>query len=259
MLGLFKKREKGLTVQDLRTAIMLCNSELLANLTKDSCPTAKKISMMKQTGFMSSTNYKELEAINEIISLKKDIEFAKTIFPKAIFIKRKDFIDLLLKYNLVCGMVKDYTGSIPDKNLAEIYETSKIIELRGIKWSINSGLIYVKEVDVHNMMRHWKIDDTLKILAFPFDDYSGIHTYRNYKPFIDMKGKKLDPEDFLIAAPANLINHKVEINRFKPKLMQSKMDDPIVFQILKGEIIMIHSMWGDEADDPMFKDKTRVL
>lgn len=158
-------------------------------------------------------------------------------------------------------MVKDYTGNIPDKNLAEIYKAYTIIQLRSeIEWTMNSGLIYVDNVDVHNMMHHWKIDDTLKILAFPFDDYSGIHTYKAYRPFIDMKGNRLTPTDFLIAAPANLINHKVEINRYKPSLNKSTLDDdPIVFQILRGEIIMIHSMWGDEADDPMFKDETKVL
>lgn len=82
MLGLSKKRRERLTAQELRTAIMLRNSELLADLTKESHSTQTKAFMLRHTGFTSTSNYKELEAINETISLKKDIEFAKKIFPR---------------------------------------------------------------------------------------------------------------------------------------------------------------------------------
>lgn len=264
MFNLFKTR---LTVQELHTAIILYNSELLADIEvlRNRDAEQEKVDMLRETGFTSTKEYRLLTGdVYECLD-KEEIIIAKQVFPKALFVKKADFMELLLKYKLVCGMVADYTGNIPDKNLFEVQEALTIINSRDdiYDWRINRSLIYVDEVIIADGLitkNRWSKDDALKTSAFPFDYDCGSVMPTTLIPNTVKIGRALKPTDFLIAAPAKFINHKVEFSRhqptFKPK---SRIDDPIVFQILPCGIIMIHSMWGDEADDPIFKDKNKVL
>lgn len=255
------------TAQELHTAIMLYNSELLAETETFHNRDAEqgKVDMLRETGFTSTKEYRLLTGDVYKCLDKKEIIIAKQVFPKALFIKKADFMELLFKYKLVCGMVEDYTGNIPDKNLFEVQEALTIINSRDdiYDWRINRGLIYVDEVIITDGFRtknRWSKDDALKTSAFPFAYDCGSVMPTTLIPNTCEYGRKLKPTDFLIAAPAKFINHEVEFSRhqptFKPK---SRIDDPIVFQILPYGIIMIHTMWGGEADDPIFKDKNKVL
>lgn len=264
MFNLFKTR---LTAQELHTAIMLYNSELLADIEVSRNRDAEqgKVKALQETGFTSTKEYGLLTGSYDLCITEEDIKMAKAYFPKALFIRKADFMELLLKYKLVCGMAKDYIGDIPDKNLREVQEALTIINGKDdiYDWRINQNFIYVDEVIITDGLRtenSWSKDDALKISAFPFAYDCGNAMPTSLIPYTHEHGRTLKPTDFLIAAPAKFINHKVEISRHQPIFRpKSRIDDPIVFQILPCGIIMIHTMWGEEANDPIFKDKNKVL
>ena len=263
MFNLFKTK---LSAQELHTAIILYNSEILADIEVFRNRDAKqeKADMLRKTGFTSTKEYRLLTGdFYECLS-KKEIIIAKQVFPKALFIKKTDFMELLLKYKLVCGIAEDYIGDIPDKNLREVQEALTIINSRDdINWRINQNMLYVDEVIIADGIvkkNRWSKDDALKTSAFPFAYNFGNVIPTTLIPYTIENGRALKPTDFLIAASAKYINHKVEFSRHKPTFKsKSRIDDPIVFQILPQNIIMIHTMWGDEAGDPIFKDKNKVL
>lgn len=264
MFNLFKTK---LSAQELHTAIILYNSEILADIEVFRNRDAKqeKADMLRETGFTSTKEYRLLTGnVSECLD-KEEIIIAKQVFPKALFIKKTDFMELLLKYKLVCGIAEDYIGDIPDKNLREVQEALTIINSRDdiYGWRINQNMLYVDEVIITDGLRiknSWSKDDALKTSAFPFAYNSGDVISSTLIPYTIENGRALKPTDFLIAASAKYINHKVEFSRHKPTFKsKSRIDDPIVFQILPQNIIMIHTMWGDEAGDPIFKDKNKVL
>lgn len=263
MFNLFKTK---LTAQELHTAIMLYNSELLANVEKYHNPDAnlKELHALENTGFVASENIRILQGGNGLCFSARDIEIVKPIFPKALFIREPDFIGLLHKYGLTCGMVKDYTGSIPLKNLLEVEEAYNTIRnMHSIEhWSINQRYVYVSTVtpiDGTLGKNPWNKKDTLNLMAYPFLRISRIIS--SASPTNSINGDNLNETDFLIAAPQEFIKHRAEVLKKMPTVNRPKpkIDDPIVFQILPCGIIMIHTIWGEEANDPIFKDKNKVL
>lgn len=257
MFDLFKTK---LTAQELHKAIILYDSELLANIETFCNRDAEqeKVEIFEQTGFVSTQDYGLLTGKDGLCGKAEDIRLAKRVFPKALFVRKADFVGLLNKYKLVCGMAKDYTGNIPYKNLREVKETLDIIKGRtDIEWRMNQDFFYVDSIYASKLKYTWDINDNLDITVFPFSSHNEC-VYKGKR--VQMIGSYLLPTDFLIAAPAKFINHKIK--NFRHELLgkfKSRISDPIVFQILPHDLIMIHTMWGDEADDPIFKDKNKVL
>ena len=105
---------------------------------KNRDPEVNSIDLVSRLGFINTkpiVERKELIKRNAdfnqaIRSSNKALQLIKEVpeyfGPNTFVVKRSDFVEILKKYNLVCGMFEDYIGVVPDKNAREIdSKTSK--------------------------------------------------------------------------------------------------------------------------------------
>lgn len=55
-------------------------------------------------------------------------DFFNSRFDGVIFVPIKDFVDLLIKYDLYCGTLEDFSGEIPDENIDEILDAKNTLD-----------------------------------------------------------------------------------------------------------------------------------
>ena len=235
------------------------------------------------------TKIKELEDKRENSKFGQEVfEFIKElgfIFPSSYLISFDQFYDILKKYKLTVGRIHNYTGIIPQKNIEEISEIKKRIEAnrekceevlnyytRRHRYSNDSynRFYFVKEVRVR-FGEYKKLVKSLEkvlsdkgfIVKHPYGYDHGVSTidikdaiYNNRwideKEFktrrsddIFLSVNKLDHTDLLIAAPENSFSEKFKITQMPV--------DPIVFQCCPYGVI-VHSVWGEEADDKVLEE-----
>lgn len=222
-------------------------------------------------GLQNTTNAKILEAkIDEIKKLNDKIESDNSyiehlkeayIFMKelhkvfgtdAMLIRFDDFKYLLKKYNLVCGKLSSYQGSIPEKNVQELSKVTEIIESLEDKdwygyqrlWQKNQILkkgfipIYlIEEIGQNNITK-----ETRELLSrFP---------YSTNDRFVEIGSLKLDRNvqldrkynPLFIAAPAQEMNTSV---KFTDRVISQ---DPFICSYSQYGIV-VFSKWGEEAED----------
>lgn len=215
------------------------------NLYRENEEAIQRNKTLKELGFTNSSSYVNLPDKEEMTRRKECFEWYSYNFPGCIFLKTYDFVNLLIKYNLTCGRFSEYTGTIPDKNIMEIKEVyDTLMRMRGKNKYSN-----VRNND--NVLER-PLTDTYFQTVFYYDsnghrikkeEYDFLETsYRRF-PFADTE---LSPEDLFIAAPPE----KMKRTFFDE--IASK--DPIVFQLFPYGVV-IYSMWGEEANDPILKDK----
>lgn len=191
--------------------------------------------------------------------------------PNTVVVKRSDFVEILKKYNLVCGRFENYTGIVPDKNAREIDDALNKIQALVEKQITpnNQELLYeayhrymtyyIKEVTFY---RSYELPKDRKRLLnlFPLalcrrESYS----YNNEIIYdLANNGVKLESVNNLgvervgmfICAPANEMNNSK--NRVKFSVFTPRTDDPFICSLTPYGVV-IHSMWGREAEDEAIK------
>jgi hypothetical protein len=242
-----------------------------------------KFNRLVSLGLKNSQNAKELEVIirnqetynNNILKAQKLIDYIKkvnTVLDKnSYLISFEQFEVVCKKYNLVYNLLENYTGVIPEENIFQLEKIAHKISEESVKshefhpLSINSHIFYIKEVEISSETSETngfiKWVKNKKILYLPNIDifYSRLNSrdiQTNYPdcPTVStsncVKATCLGCTQFLIAAPKTHFkdNFKIEI---RPK-------DPIVFQICPYGIL-IHSVWGEEADDEVLAKYRKTL
>jgi hypothetical protein len=233
---------------------------------------------------------KELENKRENSKFGQEVfEFIKelsSIFPSSYLISFDQFYDILKKYKLTVGRIYNYTGIIPQKNIEEISEVKKRIEANREKCeevlnyytrhryrSLNdlyNRFYYVKEIRVRDG-EYKKLAKSLEkvlsgkgfLVKYSYgSDYGvsriGIKDASYSNDWIDeeeyrtrrsddifLNVNELDYTDLLIAAPENSFSEKFKITQMPV--------DPIVFQCCPYGVV-IHSVWGEEADDKVLEE-----
>lgn len=258
---------------------------------KSGDPEVSSFDLVSRLGF---TNTKPIVERREII--KRNADFNQTVQasikalqlikevqeyfgPNTIVVKRSDFVEILKKYNLVCGRFENYTGVVPDKNAREIDDAlNKIRALRN-NTNYHKKLLYeayhkyttyyIKEITFY---RNYKLPKDRKRLLnlFPFALWDRDYSYNNEiicdlaDNGIELKNvNRVDAErvDMFICAPANEMNNSK--NRVKFSVFTPRTDDPFICSLTPYGVV-IHSMWGREAEDETIKkykalfDKLRV-
>lgn len=217
----------------------------------------------------------------EVFEYVKDL---KSIFPNSYLISFDQFYKILGKYELSVGKINNYTGIIPQKNIEEISEVKKRIEANRERCEgvlnyytrhnnhndFYDRYYYVKEIRVRNG-EYKKLAKSLEkvlqskgfIIKHSYGSSYGVSTidlkdaiYNNR--WIDEKEfktrgsddlflivDKLDHTNLLIAAPENNFSTKFKITQVPV--------DPIVFQCCPYGVV-IHSVWGEEADDKVLEE-----
>lgn len=216
------------------------------------------------------TNKRVLKIIEEM-----HIAFGK----KAMYLPMNIFTQILDKYHLSVGSLNDYKGTIPETNLQEIVNASKIV-----KTLAKEDYEYITKVDP--IARANKANLVNENYAFALPDYTEerqrvfnalqqkcptiteslekwyrietIHPHNDKPeyhrfPMIPNKWRRdwdfrtgWDAHYMLIAAPSHEMNTVFEISE------KRLTDDPIVFSTV-GTGVIIYSMWGEEGDDEVMR------
>lgn len=301
MFGLLKKKKNYQTAGMLLNLIKL--GEEYAREQKDKInillPERSKnfehsYNLLQSLGLEKTMNFKmladEKEERDMLLEKKRTAEsFLKFVkgmrdrFPSTTFlISESQFLEVLKKYNLSCGLLKNYRGVVPEKNIEELAKVSEV--LKGLNES--STVINSMALKSHNNNVHTKIfyvtgieDYTVNGRGIKFKKYLERNPLGQFLPLgssryprraaiglneiattelpeklqkiagdVNLYGEKILSSHFLIACPEKYLDQtKVKFDPI-PKPV-----DPIVFQYCPYGIL-IHSVWGEEAEDKVLKE-----
>lgn len=210
----------------------------------------------------------------------KIIEEMHTAFgKKAMYLPMNVFTQILDKYHLSVGSLSDYKGTIPETNLQEIVNASKIVNTLAKKdYKVVAKINSISKADRANLLNdayEFGLPDFTEERQRTFNDLQqkcptiteslekwyrieSIHPhcekpeYRRF-PMIPNKWRRdwdfrtrWDANYMLIAAPSHEMNTVFEITE------KRVTDDPIVFSTV-GTGVIIYSMWGEEGDDEVMR------
>lgn len=218
------------------------------------------------------------EDARRLIQFVKDLRFH--FGESTLLVGSEQFEKVLNKYKLQRGLLSDYTGIIPSKNVTEIEHAIN---------RINSFPYHINEAPDNSYM--WKITDCINettsstgesifntlikwlssrknVVAVNTDMYHHDHciwledlldvnpdmphkvmTYE-CTSLIKLKGTRIDSKTMFIACPQNQLESQ-------PINITKRAVDPIVFQYSPYGII-IHSMWGEESEDKIFEEYKKI-
>lgn len=210
----------------------------------------------------------------------KIIEEMHTAFgKKAMYLPMNVFTQILDKYHLSVGCLSDYKGTIPETNLQEIVNASKIVNILAKEDYKNvakiSSISKANRANLLSAAYEFGLPDFTEERQRVFNDLQQqcptiteslekwyrietIHPhnekpeYRRF-PMIPNKWRRdwdfrtgWDAHYMLIAAPSHEMNTVFEIEE------KRLTDDPIVFSTV-GTGVIIYSMWGEEGDDEVMR------
>jgi len=217
----------------------------------------------------------------EVFKFMKEL---RTAFTNSYLISFDQFFKIIEKYNLSVNKIQNYTGIIPQKNINELsivkneilrdeYRFDNVLNVYDAK-----GPNFIKRFYLVEEVKHRDNPDA-KVKARLFSDFISergylIRYYSSYRSvgivdlndvlsqnndWIDDKDlyrtnrssdiiltlSSLERDDLLIAAPKKCFSEKFKISKMPV--------DPIVFQCCPYGVI-VHSVWGEEADDRVLEE-----
>ena len=227
------------------------------------------------------TRKKSSQFGKEVFEFIKDI---KHIFPSSYLISFDQFYKIIEKYNLSVNKIQNYTGIIPQKNINELsivkseilrdeYRFDNVLNVYDAK-----DPNFIEKFYLVKTVKH-RDDPIAKDKARLFSDFISERGYliRYYSPYrivsvvnlndvlsmnddwvddkdlywtnrssdVELTLSSLKQDDLLIAAPKKCFLEKFKISKMPV--------DPIVFQCCPYGVI-VHSVWGEEADDKVLKE-----
>lgn len=209
-----------------------------------------------------------------------------------LFIKFSDFEQIIRKYNLTCGLLEHYTGSIPEANIIDIetakkniekienftYNTVKTGHQRCYRDPLDDSLNWYNETKsekvydypnlhknifdlcfVKSVFDHLLTEEQKEaIQLFPFMHDTGDY-YTDELLAIKTEGRRQYIKDYdhsstrlFIVAPAQDMENTVKFEKFV------RSEDPFVCSYTPFGI-MIHTKWGEEAEDEILKKYEELI
>ena len=246
---------------EVMTKVVLLMEEMKQQLEAVSLPAEiqEELELLKAVGLTGSKNMQTLadadRRVNEVNAVRKlNKERLKLIQllhkhygSGCMLMRLEDFMPLLDKYNLSCGFLADYRGSVPSKNLKEIAKVKKFVEFR-YSW-LGDGA-YEKgwlQSQIKSLYRVTRITEKFQkpenFDRFPFSQREGT-------PFSEFR-TRTGKSNLFIAAPAHEMDTFVEVDEF------IRSEDPIVFSIMNQGVV-IWSVWGEEGNDEVVQKYRRI-
>ena len=243
-----------------------------------------ELKALQELGLVNTTNAKMIEGIFKAereakkqksfnIEALRFLTTAIKIFgDNIIFISYPRFLELLMKYNLVVGYLRDFTGTIPENCINTLLETRESLEHKEI---IDYSAYYwkIQEISLNRDGREdagaiKKTSAFESIHRFPFivrnvspeqcfdhngSIWSGRELFNVYFPeYLNHGEISTDryyggdfSNDFFIAAP-----EKEMINKIESVRVRVRPEDPFIISLHKHGVL-VHTMWGDEAKDEL--------
>lgn len=217
-----------------------------------------------------------IDSYNAAIDKQKEFcQFVKEMLEvfghNTLLVRFDDFEQIIKKYNLTCGCLEDYTGVIPEKNLKELEEAKRKLNIaKG--YDITSREFYTVSIftpyddlrfkKLHHPSLYKNICDLRRVTEID-TDYADSATIKKLKvfPFISTNeqsdsdivadlfkqretGIKLSREktNLFIVAPYKDMKNGIKFRHFV------KAEDPFICSYTPFGI-MIHTAWGEEAED----------
>lgn len=266
-MKLFKRTSQTLTVQptaaDVHLMLMAFSMAYMDEIVQSVSPKLEdKAKLLENLGFTNAAEIRQKESEESRYDEYKTLCEYKEMFPDSIFLKVDDFKKVLEKYGLVAGLALQYTGTIPDDCLELIHKVRTIQQGNDdtdLIRQINSKYLLVVSPSNIDLNRR-------RSFLSPYKEYDefiekkkkeaakNTLKYKNF-PFIKLgqqdavQVSAIMSETFLIAATPDKMKNPLDV-------VKSSIDsDPIVFQLLPHDIVVVHAKWGDEADDEAFTNK----
>lgn len=273
---------------EIAAKVVLLMEEMKKRVEAVSLPVEMQdeLELLRTTGLTNSRNMKALaDAEQQVNSINEERRMTaerirliqllhKHYGPDVMLMRLEDFMALLDKYNLSCGFLEDYKGSIPRKNLEEIAKAKKFVE------DVKRAYPVSDDYDSYNDFwaareRYIGSEGGLGFIGKQMFRYKAIEEYtRSFKkaapydirrfPLMNMSDRfgfrtaiesdhRLGREChvLLIAAPVQEMNNA-------PKLVERiRTEDPFVFSVAKQGVI-IYSAWGDEGNDEVMQKYRKI-
>lgn len=197
---------------------------------------------------------------------------------KSFLVSKEKFNDVCKRNKLSVGLLTEYNGVIPSRNISEIADAKKAFAefyeekkeedaetyLHRSPFSflgVETYEIYVKEVEVEEnkdasaLLKYLK--DNGNILRVRYHKLHGETTVyaehfltdipiRNIGRFTRVKGYAIGNDTLFIACPKKYLNNADVVVTKRPV-------DPIVFQYCPYGVL-VHSVWGEEAEDKTLRE-----
>ena len=248
--------QKIFTAEEIHSALILCAVEYMKQWKVGMIDEKelKRNQMLKDLGFTSSKSLKESNKAIAPSNRRMAFDWYSERFPNCIFLKVEDFVSILQKYNLVCGILGAYKGEIPYKNLEEIADTKRLLGM--YKNDNPYSNKYTDENTIEQADEFYNAFYKRKFLysdlewmgseSITREEYDDLSDKNERYPFYGNL-KQFGNTELFIAAPAQDINSRISD-------FHIKSEDPFVFQLFPFGVV-IFSKWGNEADDPILEER----
>lgn len=279
---------------EITAKVVLLMEEMKKQVEEVSLPVEmqSELELLRTTGLTNSRNMQALtDAENHVNKINEErkmtaeriklIQLLHKHYGKDVMLMRlEDFMALLDKYNLSCGFLSDYTGSIPRKNLEEIAkgkmfldklnpldkmretwsEAQMLLDQSLQRYGINNEGVcidYEEGLFLRNNIDRWHyvvectkeyIKEHPDIHRFPFVKAKDKFFYSMITTHYSMSSATTRQ---LIAAPAQEMNNAPKIRE------RIRTEDPFVFSVAKQGVI-IYSTWGDEGNDELVQKYRKI-
>ena len=298
MWSIFKRKE-FYTAEQVHAEVIAQTLTMIENIKQDmqklSLPEKAQAEkkLLASLGLHNTKNMKVIrDAEDKIVEHNNIIETNKRVLKiieemhaafgkKAMYLPMNVFTQILDKYHLSVGCLNDYKGTIPETNLQEIVNASKIVntlakedyktiakfDARSRANQVNLSSVYHKEsltlpdFTEERQRLFNALQQQCPTITESLEKWYRIETIHPHNekpeylrfPMIPNKWRRdwdfrtgWDAHYMLIAAPSHEMNTVFEISE------KRLTDDPIVFSTV-GTGVIIYSMWGEEGDDEVMR------
>lgn len=258
------------------------STELMAVECNSADGLRKEYQELVALGLSGTKNAKVLkERLDAVDAYNEDIKRASEIIDyikrvnrlfggKSFLVSKEKFKEVCNRNKLHVGLLTEYNGVIPSRNISEIADAKKAFaefyendDKPFIPFKKDKYNLYVKEVHVEDNRFAPILLDYLKengnilpvfyytsvanqevaIYSSSFLIDSSLDQPRN---FTYVKGYAINNDTLLIACPKEYLNNPDVVVSRRPV-------DPIVFQYCPYGVL-VHSVWGEEADDKVLRE-----
>lgn len=217
------------------------------------------------------------EVMEWVVNMKRE-------FPNSYLISFDQFKKVLKDYGLITNFLRNYVGIIPSRNITEVEEVMAVVQQKRYDYGIINRLNESKTPDFQHYCHFYyvtgvrcrrgdekkdcerireRVEEVGNIIDVPSTSSYGVEGIRldqveeiscaflpnglKSGPFDDftLTLERMDKTNLMIAAPRTCFSTEFKITEMPV--------DPIVFQCCPYGVI-VHSVWGEEADDKVLKE-----
>jgi hypothetical protein len=249
----------------------------------------RKAKLLKEIGFHNSETVAKAKSLEEerirqntYVNKKKQeaelLRYYKQEYPFQKFLTMEEFDRICDKYGLIYSNIGNYIKDVPEKNLLDIKNTSRLkqldypepltmfqvdavkAEIMGLTEKeiseVKKGIILTGDQSIY--MSHGYYDSNSNILTAYYKKEITSNSWRS-NDYRDVS--KIQRTGYMIAAPKSHfdLSDKKQVSEkgFFDYQRVNEPLDPIVFEYCRGEMVRIATKWGT-ADDQSYLDPKLV-